>query len=339
MFLNSLYILLKILGNSPEHAPSEALRGRDDADFVKTDGTTQSAHGRYRIQTVAELTGVPASTLRAWEQRYGFPSPERTASAYRLYTDADVARIVRVRALCDSGMAAAEAVAAVMREAGTTAPPIDASATSIVPRDMITRVTAPPSVDVLGLDAALRGALLIAPPAIALAQSIAPQWQRMREAWLAGRLDRAEHRIVVETFGHVARDLMRMGQPGQPIGVALLGSLGDDDDVMPLCAAAVACHARQIRTLLLGGRTTAGSLADGVRRFAPRLVVLACVEAPASGRARELLDDAWRSVAGVPLLVCGPGAASLPALDRPGLRVIVDPEALAVAIDEACDQP
>jgi len=58
---------------------------------------------------------------------------------------------------------------------------------------------------VLGLDAALRGALLIAPAAVALAQSIVPQWQRIREAWLAGRLDRAEHRIVVETFGHVAR--------------------------------------------------------------------------------------------------------------------------------------
>ncbi|MBC8068894.1 MAG: MerR family transcriptional regulator, partial [Deltaproteobacteria bacterium] len=71
-----------------------------------------SAHGRYRIQTVAELTGVPASTLRAWEQRYGFPAPERTASAYRLYSDGDVARIARVRSLCDGGMAAAEAVAA-----------------------------------------------------------------------------------------------------------------------------------------------------------------------------------------------------------------------------------
>ncbi len=307
---------------------------------MKTDGTTQSAHGRYRIQTVAELTGVPASTLRAWEQRYGFPVPERTASAYRLYTDADVARIVRVRALCDSGMAAAEAVAAVMREAGTTpAVATDPGAPTLPPREMITRVTVPGAIDVLGLDATLRGALLIAPAAVALAQSIAPQWQRMREAWLAGRLDRAEHRIVVETFGHVARDLMRMGQPAQPAGVALLGCLGDDDDVMPLCAAALACHARQLRTILLGARTTAGSLADGVRRFDPRLVVLACVEAPASGRARELLDDAWRSAPGVPLLVCGPGAAALPVLDRAGLRVVHEADALAAAVGEACDEP
>lgn len=308
---------------------------------MKTDGTTQSAHGRYRIQTVAELTGVPASTLRAWEQRYGFPAPERTASAYRLYTDADVARIVRVRALCDSGMAAAEAVAAVMREVGTTTPPagLEVTVSRTAPREVTARLDLGAGIDVLGLDATLRGALLMAPADIALAQSIVPQWQRMREAWLAGRLDRAEHRIVVEAFGHVARDLMRMGQPTQARGVALLGGLADEDDIMPLVAAALACHARQIRTLFLGGRTPAGALADGARRFGPRLVVLACVEAPASGRARELLDDAWRSISGARLIICGPGAAALPSLERPGLQVVADADALAVAVGEALDQP
>src|SRR5687768_18576031 len=64
------------------------------------------------------MTGVPAATLRAWEQRYGFPAPERTASSYRVYSPDDVDLIARVRALCDGGMAPAEAVAEVL-EAGT----------------------------------------------------------------------------------------------------------------------------------------------------------------------------------------------------------------------------
>ena len=59
------------------------------------------AKGKYRIQTVAEMTGVPASTLRTWEQRYGFPTPDRTASAYRVYSDDDIREIMRVRELCD----------------------------------------------------------------------------------------------------------------------------------------------------------------------------------------------------------------------------------------------
>ena len=46
---------------------------------------------RYRINAVAEMTGVPAPTLRAWERRYGIPRPGRSESSYRLYSDADVA--------------------------------------------------------------------------------------------------------------------------------------------------------------------------------------------------------------------------------------------------------
>ena len=45
---------------------------------------------RYRIQTVSQMTGIPAATLRAWERRYGFPEPERTQSSYRLYSEQDI---------------------------------------------------------------------------------------------------------------------------------------------------------------------------------------------------------------------------------------------------------
>lgn len=302
--------------------------------MAKGDLTTQSAHGRYRIQTVAELTGVPASTLRAWEQRYGFPAPLRTASAYRLYTDADVARIVRVRALCDSGMAAAEAVNAVMMEANASPPGVPPSS---IARASVSRAADPwESSDLAGLDVSLRGALLLAPPAVALERTIEPQWLQMRAAWLAGRLDRAEHRIGVEVFGHIARDLMRMSQPTQPHGVVLLGGFGDDDDLLPLGRVALACHRRQVRTISLGPRCTAGALADGTARFAPRMVALSCVEPPAPSRARELLDELWRAVGGCPLLVVGPGALGLPPLDRDGLHLVGDAEALDEAVETVC---
>jgi len=46
---------------------------------------------RYRVTAVEAMTGVPASTLRSWERRYGWPHPVRTASDQRLYSDHDVA--------------------------------------------------------------------------------------------------------------------------------------------------------------------------------------------------------------------------------------------------------
>ena len=77
---------------------------------------------KYRIQAVAEMTGIPAATLRAWERRYGVPSPMRTESAYRLYSEADVDVIRKLRELTESGMAPAEAARVVQRLNETEAP-------------------------------------------------------------------------------------------------------------------------------------------------------------------------------------------------------------------------
>ena len=49
-------------------------------------------------------TGIAAATIRMWEQRYGFPEPERTASGYRMYSEQDVDALRRVSTLRDTGL-------------------------------------------------------------------------------------------------------------------------------------------------------------------------------------------------------------------------------------------
>ena len=50
------------------------------------------------IQAIARRTGVPAATLRKWEQRYGVLRPERTAGSHRRYSERDVLRAEWVEA-------------------------------------------------------------------------------------------------------------------------------------------------------------------------------------------------------------------------------------------------
>lgn len=57
----------------------------------------------YSIKQVATLTSVPATTLRAWERRYGVVSPERTQSRYRRYSDADVQRLRHMARMIAAG--------------------------------------------------------------------------------------------------------------------------------------------------------------------------------------------------------------------------------------------
>src|SRR4051794_10872526 len=56
------------------------------------------------IREVAEQTGIAAGTIRMWEQRYGFPTPDRTPTGYRLYSTQDVETLRRVIALRKGGL-------------------------------------------------------------------------------------------------------------------------------------------------------------------------------------------------------------------------------------------
>ena len=65
-----------------------------------------------RIGELSRRVGVPVESLRAWERRYGLLAPSRTQGGFRLYGEADVARVLAMRANLDRGMSAAEAARA-----------------------------------------------------------------------------------------------------------------------------------------------------------------------------------------------------------------------------------
>ena len=64
----------------------------------------------FAIKDVAEQTGIAAGTIRMWEQRYGFPRPERTESGYRRYSEGDVEALRRVLALRHRGLSVPAAI-------------------------------------------------------------------------------------------------------------------------------------------------------------------------------------------------------------------------------------
>jgi MerR family transcriptional regulator, light-induced transcriptional regulator len=67
------------------------------------------------ISAVAARTGLGVSVLRSWEQRHGFPEPERLLSGHRRYPESEVARIQRVVAERRAGRTLEAAIEAVRR--------------------------------------------------------------------------------------------------------------------------------------------------------------------------------------------------------------------------------
>ena len=72
-------------------------RSRADASGASTWAPT------FRSGAVARLAGMPVATLRIWEQRHRAVRPGTTMSGHRLYSQADVERVLLLRQLTAQG--------------------------------------------------------------------------------------------------------------------------------------------------------------------------------------------------------------------------------------------
>lgn len=58
---------------------------------------------RHPIQVVSRRTGLSPDVIRVWERRYGAVQPQRTDASRRLYSDADVERLMLLRRVTGAG--------------------------------------------------------------------------------------------------------------------------------------------------------------------------------------------------------------------------------------------
>jgi DNA-binding transcriptional MerR regulator len=65
---------------------------------------------RFNLKAVVQQTGLKPDTLRAWERRYGLPSPERSAGKHRLYSQRDIDTIKWLIARQREGLSISRAV-------------------------------------------------------------------------------------------------------------------------------------------------------------------------------------------------------------------------------------
>ena len=69
----------------------------------------QDQEALYSIGAVARMIDVPTTTIRAWEERYGVVTPERSHGSQRLYSRDQIERLRFIKAQIDSGVSAADA--------------------------------------------------------------------------------------------------------------------------------------------------------------------------------------------------------------------------------------
>lgn len=88
----------------------------------------------YNLKAVVQETGLKADTLRAWERRYGVPTPQRTESGHRLYSQYDIDILKWLLERQDEGMSISRAIELLNRLEAEGKDPLRSTITSGGPR-------------------------------------------------------------------------------------------------------------------------------------------------------------------------------------------------------------
>lgn len=106
--------------------------------------STYSTMPLFNLKAVVQGTGIRATTLRAWERRYGILQPNRNDSNYRLYSERDIALIRWLKTHIEGGLSISQAIDLYYGSHPTdvTEPPAPGTNGSIIPIPYLTSARA-----------------------------------------------------------------------------------------------------------------------------------------------------------------------------------------------------
>jgi methylmalonyl-CoA mutase cobalamin-binding subunit len=183
----------------------------------------------YNIKEAASRAGVTVPVLRAWERRYGIVSPARSASGYRRFDDAGVARIRTMRGLVGDGWSPSAAAAAILSgQVPVTQDRVAAAASSGTPAQSMGAgdgvqalgerfLNAARALDGPSLEAVLDELFTRGSFEHVATTALFPILQRLGDAWSSGDID-----VAGEHFASAAV-LRRLGIAMDAAGAAVAG--------------------------------------------------------------------------------------------------------------------
>jgi len=262
------------------------------------------SNGYLRIGELSRRTGVSPELLRAWERRYGLFEPDRSPGRFRLYSDADLAKVRSMQSHLAHGLSAAEAARIVLssplHEASAAAVPGPAIAEPM--RELQASLLA---FDESGAHAALDRLLASLTVESFLEQIVLPVLRELGDGW--------ERREVTIAQEHFASNLLRgrllalgRGWGGGFGPRALLAAPPGDQHDLGLVVLGLALRDRGWRVTFLGADTPIETIADTARRISPQAIVLGLL---VSVRSRELVDAIRALAEGWRVVISGPGAS------------------------------
>jgi methanogenic corrinoid protein MtbC1 len=183
----------------------------------------------WPMGAVTRRTGIGEHTLRAWEKRFGFPTPLRLDSGHRRYTAAQVRQLLLISRALDSGHRAGDVVPlstdeleVLVRGAGTVNPTMP---TAGIDESVAEVIEACRRFDRETLVATLRRDATVLGMARFLRERVAPLLEEIGSEWSRGGIEiRHEHFFseVLEDELRLLRVPLQVAAGGRPVVLASL---------------------------------------------------------------------------------------------------------------------
>jgi DNA-binding transcriptional MerR regulator/methylmalonyl-CoA mutase cobalamin-binding subunit len=282
--------------------------------------------GYLRIGEFSQRVGVSPERLRAWERRYGLLTPERSSGGFRLYSDADVARVEQMLAHLDRGASAAEAARLAWDPPAVAEPPVGPVLLAQEVARLRERLE---SFDDAGAHAVLDELLATFALETVLRDVIMPCLVEVGERWRSGELTVGQEHFASNLLRARLLSLAQGWGQGAGPRVVLAAPPGEQHD-LGLIVCGLVLSRQGLRVVFLGADSPIETLITTVRTVRPALVLLSTVNPAAFDAVR---DDLRELSAQVPLYL-GAGGASPRLADDLG-AAYVDGDPVSVAIELA----
>jgi len=207
------------------------------------------------ISTVERETGLSKDTLRAWEKRYRFPTPERDANHERVYSRRQVEKLIVIKRLIDQGARPGKVVGLSTQELLARAE----SMPSLVgdPVELVDSLQLVKAHSVPGLRKRFESIISDHGLERFLSDTVAPLNLMVGDAWIRGEIEVFEEHLYTEVVQVVLRSALASMDAAGGAPSVLLTTLPGEPHVLGLLMADCMLRLNGASTIALGPQTPA----------------------------------------------------------------------------------
>ena len=250
-----------------------------------TEGTINgySTAPKYRIGTVSRLTGLSADVVRVWERRYGAIKPLRSEGGSRLYSDADIARLRRLRQAVELG----HAIGQVAKLPETELDNLSARQRAMVAVDQedadpyaMTRerfLEAINRFDVVGADDEISRAATLYPPRVIVKSIVSPLLREIGDRWAHRDFGIAQEHIATNLLRNLLSSLFRLYPPDDAAETIVMATTAGERHEFGILISALIAATRGWRVVYLGVDLPATEIIRTVKTVRARVLALSVV--------------------------------------------------------------